>query len=67
MGAILFRIALLAVGLGLGQAGLDSVAHGDSVAVLQFGLALLLLVAGSAGFMRPLLARSGRQEVTRHV
>ncbi|MDP9273121.1 MAG: hypothetical protein M3O93_06275 [Chloroflexota bacterium] len=67
MGAILFRIALLSVGLGLAQTGLDSVARGDSVAVIQFGLALLLLVAGAAGFMVPLFARSGRQEVTRHV
>lgn len=67
MGAILFRIALMAVGLGLGQMGLDSFAHGDAVALVQFGLALVLLVAGSAGFIVPLLSGSTREEVTHHV
>jgi hypothetical protein len=59
MGAVLFRIALLTVGLGLGQAGLDSFARADGVAVIQFGLAVVVLVAGSAGFIRPLLAEGG--------
>jgi predicted lipid-binding transport protein (Tim44 family) len=67
MGAILVRLALLAGGLGLGQMGLDSFAHGAGVAVVQFGLALVLLVAGSASFIVPLLGGSKAQEVTRHV
>ena len=67
MGAILFRLALLAGGIGLGQMDLDSFAHGAEVALVQFGLALTLLVAGSAGFIVPLLEGSGRKEVSRHV
>jgi hypothetical protein len=67
MGAILFRLALLASGLGLGQMGLDSFAHGADVALVQFGLALVLLVAGSAGFIVPLLEGSAGKEVSRHV
>ena len=46
MGAILFRLALLAAGLGLGQMGMDSLAHSDGAALVQFGLAVVLLVAG---------------------
>jgi hypothetical protein len=67
MGAILFRLVLLAGGIGLGQMGLDSFAHGTDVALVQFTLALILLVAGSAGFIAPLLDGSGGKEVTRHV
>ncbi len=67
MGALVFRLALLAAGLGLGQMALDSFAHRNSVALVQFGLALVLLVAGSAGFIVPLLAGSADQEVSRHV
>lgn len=67
MGVILFRIALVALGLGFGQMGLDSFARGDAVALVQFGLALTLLVAGSAGFVVPLLAGSHDQEVSPHV
>ena len=67
MAAILFRLALLAGGLGLGPMGLDSFARGADVAAVQLGLALALLVAGSAGFMVPLLegtvAREGRDHV----
>jgi hypothetical protein len=67
MSAILFRLVLLAGGIGLGQMGLDSFAHGADVALVQFGLALILLVAGSAGFIVPLLERSVGKEVSRHV
>ncbi len=67
MGAILFRIVLLASGFGLGQMGLDSFAHGSDVALVQFGLALILLVAGFAGFIGPLLSGSVGKEVSRHV
>lgn len=67
MAAILFRLALLAGGIGLGQMGLDSFARGADAAAVQFGLALVLLVAGSAGFMVPLLERSVAREDPNHV
>ncbi len=67
MSVILFRLALLAAGLGLGQMGLDSFAHGNPAALVQFGLALVLLVAGSAGFIVPLLEGRADKEVSRHV
>lgn len=67
MSALLFRLALLAGGIGLGQIGLDSFAHGADVALVQFALALILLVAGSAGFIVPLLDGSAGKEVSRHV
>ena len=43
--------------------------HGVStgVAVLQFGLALVLLLTGSAGFIVPLLEGSPTKEVSRDV
>lgn len=67
MDAIFVRLVLLAIGLGFGQIGLDSVAHGEGVAIIQLGLALVLLVAGSAGFIAPLLQGTGDREVSRHV
>jgi hypothetical protein len=67
MSAILFRLALLAGGIGLGQMGLDSFAHGADVSLLQFALALVLLVAGSARFIAPLLEQSGQKEVSHNV
>lgn len=67
MSAILFRLALLAGGIGLGVMGLDSFARSAPVAIIQLALALLLLVAGSAGFMVPLLERSAGKGVSRDV
>jgi hypothetical protein len=67
MSAILFRLLLLAGGIGFGQMGLDSLAHGADIALVQFGLALILLVAGSAGLIVPLLVGSVGKEVSRHV
>lgn len=67
MAATLFRLALLAGGIGLGQMGLDSFARAAGVAAVQFGLAILLLVAGSAGFMVPLLERHPSLEEPNHV
>ncbi len=64
MAAILFRVVLLAAGIGLGQMGLDSFAHGDDVAPVQLGLALILLVAGSAGFIVPLFDGSVGKEIS---
>jgi hypothetical protein len=67
MSASLFRLVLLAGGIGLGQMGLDSFARGAEAALLQFCLALILLVAGSAGFVVPLLEGSAAKEDSRHV
>ena len=67
MSAILFRLVLLAGGIGLGQMGLDSFVHGANVALVQFALTLILLVAGSAGFIGPLLAGSVGKEVSHDV
>jgi hypothetical protein len=64
MSAVLLRIALLALGIGIAQMGLDSFAQGSGVAVAQFALALVLLVGGSAAFIVPLLAASGGTEVS---
>jgi hypothetical protein len=67
MSAIVFRLVLLAGGIGLGQIGIDSFAHGADVAFIQFGLALVLLVSGSAGFVVPLLHGSNGKEVSHDV
>ena len=66
MSAVMFRLVLLAGGIGLGQIGLDSIARGNGVALVQLALALVLLVAGSAGFIVPLLGGSTGKEVSRH-
>ena len=66
MAAILFRVVLLAGGIGLGQMGLDSFARGADVAAIQLGLAFVLLAAGSAGFVVPLLEASALKEDSRH-
>jgi hypothetical protein len=65
MSAVVFRLASLAGGIGLGEIGLDSIARGSSAALVQLGLALVLLVAGSAGFIVPLLRASTAKEVFR--
>jgi hypothetical protein len=67
MGALLLRIVLLALGIGIAQMGLDSFARGSALALGEIVLALVLLVAGSAGFMVPLLDRSRGREVSRDV
>lgn len=57
MGAILFRLALLAVGMGAIEIGLGEALVKGSL--LGWGLMVLvglpLIVAGSAGFIAPLL------------
>ena len=65
MAATLLRLALIAVGVGLGQMGLDAFARGDSVAILQLALASVALVAGTAGFIVPIL-EGGSREDARH-
>jgi hypothetical protein len=66
MSAVMFRLVLLAGGIGLGQMGLDSFAQGNGAALVQLALALVLLVAGSAGFIVPLLGGSTGKEASRH-
>jgi hypothetical protein len=65
MSPILLRIVMLALGIGIAQMGLDALAQGSVVALGELVLALVLLVAGSAGFMVPLLDGSGGTEVSR--
>jgi len=67
MRAIIFRIALLTAGIGLAEMGLDSSARGYPFALLQLALALVLLVAGSAGFIVPLLEGGREKEIGRDV
>ena len=64
MAAILLRLVLLAVGIGLGQMALDSFARGADVALVQASLALLALIAGTAGFVVPLLEGGTKEEVS---
>ena len=66
MSAVVFRLVLLAGGIGLGEIGLDSIARGNSAALVQLGLALVLLVVGSAGFIVPLLGGSTDKDVSGH-
>ena len=57
MGAVVFRLVLLAVGMGVAEIGLGGALVEGSL--WSWGLLLLvglpLIVAGSAGFMAPLL------------
>jgi hypothetical protein len=57
MGPLIVRIAILAAGLGVTELGLVSaLGRGQPIGWLGIGLGLALLVAGSAGFVRGLLA-----------
>lgn len=62
MTAVVFRLLLLAGGLGLGEIGLTSFALGLDVAMIQLAVALVLLSGGTAGFIVPLLAGGLRKE-----
>lgn len=66
MTAIVVRLSLLAGGIGLGEIAIDSIARGNSVAIVQLALAFILLVAGSAGFIVPLLGGSTGREASHH-
>ena len=65
MAALLFRIALISIGLGLAELSIDGLAQTDAFALPELVIALGLLVAGSAGFIVPLFAghpdRGGRR------
>jgi len=57
MRPLIVRIAILAAGLGVTELGLvTALGHGQPIGWLGVGLGLVLLVAGSAGFMGGLLA-----------
>lgn len=62
MTAVIFRLLLLAGGLGLGEIGLTSFAQGLEIATMQLAVALVLLSGGTAGFIVPLLAGGLRKE-----
>ena len=66
MTAVVVRLLVLAGGLGLGEIGLTSFALGLDVAAIQLAAALVLLVAGTAGFIVPLLAGHGLREEPDH-
>lgn len=57
MGALLFRLVLLAVGLAAVEIGLGNALVDGSLGgwILALVVGLPLIVAGSAGFMAPLL------------
>ena len=66
MGAVLFRLLLLALGMGLVEIGLgDAVGHGSAAG---WGLVLLLglplIIGGTVGFIGPLLT-TGRTHRSR--
>ena len=57
MAPLIVPIAILATGLGVTELGLvAALGHGQAIGWLGIGLGLVLLVAGSFGFMRGLLA-----------
>lgn len=62
IGAIFFRVGLLTGGMAVGEIGLSSFAAGQPIWLLQLALSAVMLVAGSAGFMVPLLGQHEREE-----
>ena len=60
MGPLIFRIALAAGGLGMIEIGLvAAIGHGQAPGWLLIGLGMLVLIAGTAGIMMPLLGGPG--------
>jgi hypothetical protein len=62
MGPLLFRLALLALGLGLTEIGITALASSSPAFWLLMPLGLLALIAGGAGFMGPLLGADDKKE-----
>lgn len=62
MAALILRIGLLAGGLAFAEIGLDSLTHDAPLALADLVIALALLVAGTAGFVAPLLRGGDRRE-----
>ena len=59
MAPLLFRLLLLAIGMGLVESGLlDGLARGSGLAWLMLGAGFVLVLSGSAGFIGPLLGGS---------
>ena len=53
---LLFRLLLLAIGMGFVESGLlDGLARGSALAWLMVGAGFVLVLAGSAGLIGPLL------------
>lgn len=67
MGALLLRIGLIAGGLGAIEIGLgDALTTTSPAGWLLVGIGLVLLIAGTAGFMVPLLVgRRGKGDPSR--
>jgi hypothetical protein len=61
MAAVLLRLVFLAGGLGLTEIAITSLATGDPVWPAQIMVGLLLLVAGTAGLVAPLLRSDPRE------
>jgi len=67
MTAILFRIGLLTFGFAAVELGLPpALAMGAVADWALAGLGLLLIVAGSAGFIGPLLGGAARKDHSTH-
>ena len=66
MAAVLFRLGLLALGMGAVEIGLgDALVRGSAVGwVLVLLVGLPLIIAGSAGFMAPLLGGRNKRGST---
>jgi hypothetical protein len=62
MGPTLFRLVLLAIGLGLTEIVITALASSSPAFWVLMPLGLLALVAGGAGFMGPLLATDDKKE-----
>jgi hypothetical protein len=62
MGPLLFRLALLAVGLGLTEIGITALVSASPAFWLLLPFGLLALIAGGAGFMGPLLGANHEKE-----
>lgn len=62
MGPLLFRLALLSLGMGMTEIGISAILGSSPVAWLLLGLGLTAVFGGSAGFIAPLLrARDGKE------
>lgn len=66
MGPVLVRLALITIGLAMAESALGPIFAGGSLADWALlAVAITVLVAGTAGFMEPLLAggRSDRRSL----
>jgi len=61
MGPTLFRLVLLAIGLGLTEIGITALASSSPAFWVLMPLGLVVLIAGGAGFMGPLLGAADKK------